>query len=144
MKVTMLLAAAAQVVNGKLYILGGGWSIIGPEPSPSALAIKIEVPWTETNRPHDFQLDLLTEDHQPVIIENKPVQLKGQFEVGRPVGLPPGIPLDAAIAININPLPLAPGRRYLWELSINTHTHEDWRVAFITRAQAAQAQQTGP
>jgi hypothetical protein len=28
MKLTMLLADAAEAVNGKLYILGGGWSII--------------------------------------------------------------------------------------------------------------------
>jgi hypothetical protein len=35
----MLLADAAQVAEGKLYILGGGRNIIGPEPSSSAVAI---------------------------------------------------------------------------------------------------------
>ena len=29
-KVTMMLADAAQAVEGKLYILGGGWSVTGP------------------------------------------------------------------------------------------------------------------
>jgi hypothetical protein len=29
MRVTMMLADAAQVSEGKLYILGGGWSIAG-------------------------------------------------------------------------------------------------------------------
>lgn len=29
MKVTMLLADAATVAEGKLYILGGGWSVTG-------------------------------------------------------------------------------------------------------------------
>jgi hypothetical protein len=33
-KVTMLLADAAQAVDGKLYILGGGWTITGPDPIP--------------------------------------------------------------------------------------------------------------
>jgi len=42
MKVTMLLCDAVQVADGKLYILGGGWSIIG-RPGPSAVAVKIEV-----------------------------------------------------------------------------------------------------
>jgi len=26
----MMLADAAQAVNGKLYIMGGGWSVMGP------------------------------------------------------------------------------------------------------------------
>ena len=38
MKVTILLADAAQAVEGKLYILGGGWSITGPDPSPMSRA----------------------------------------------------------------------------------------------------------
>ncbi len=68
MKVTMLLADAAQAVEGKLYILGGGWSIIGPEPTPMAFAIKIEVPWTEANIRHQLRVALYDEDGQPVII----------------------------------------------------------------------------
>ena len=41
----MMLADSAQAVAGKLYILGGGWSMTGPAATPSALAIKFEVPW---------------------------------------------------------------------------------------------------
>jgi hypothetical protein len=44
MKVTILLADVVHAVNGTLYILGGGWSATGPDPSPSALALKIDVP----------------------------------------------------------------------------------------------------
>ena len=54
MKLTMLLADAAEAVGGKLYILGGGWSITGPQPTPSAIAIKIDVPWDQTNKVHTF------------------------------------------------------------------------------------------
>ena len=32
----MLLCDAAQVADGKLYVLGGGWSMTGPDPVPSA------------------------------------------------------------------------------------------------------------
>ena len=42
MNVTMLLADSAQVADGKLYVLGGGWSLTGPDPTPSAVAIKLE------------------------------------------------------------------------------------------------------
>ena len=38
----MLLADAAQVSEGKLHILGGGWSVTGP-PAPSAIALLVEV-----------------------------------------------------------------------------------------------------
>ena len=47
-KVTMLLCDAAQVSDGKLFILGGGWSMTGPDPVPSAVALKIDVDWHET------------------------------------------------------------------------------------------------
>src|SRR3989304_5729195 len=51
MKVTMLLADAAQAIGGKLYILGGGWSVTGPHPTAAAIAPQIEGPWDEANRP---------------------------------------------------------------------------------------------
>ncbi|MDE2059679.1 MAG: hypothetical protein KGL31_06080 [candidate division NC10 bacterium] len=138
MKVTMLLADAAQAIDNKLYILGGGWSIIGPDPAPSAIALKIEVPWTDTNRKHRLELKLLDADGQPVRVPTQagehPVEFRGEFEVGRPPGLPEGSPLDMALAINMGPLPLQPGRRYEWKCFINENTKEDWRVGFYTRS----------
>ena len=133
MKASLLLADAAQVVQGKLYILGGGWSITGPEPTPSAIAIKIDVPWDEANRRHRFQLNLLDADGKPVIIGNQPVSITGEFEAGRPAGLLPGTPLDVTLAINIGPLPIQPGSRYVWRLSINDRSDEDWELAFTMR-----------
>jgi hypothetical protein len=137
MKVTMLLADAAQAVNGKLYILGGGWSITGPDPVPSAIALKIEVPWTDTNRKHRLELKLLDADGQPVRVPTQagehPVEFRGEFEVGRPPGLPEGSPLDVVLAINMSPLQLQPDRRYEWKCFINENTKEDWRVGFYTR-----------
>jgi hypothetical protein len=137
MKVTMMLADAAQAVGGKLYILGGGWSITGPQPSPFAIALKIEVPWDEANRPHQFVLSLVNADGQPVMLPTPggeaAVEIKGNLEVGRPVGLKPGTPLDSTTAINFGPLPIPPAGRYLWRLTIDGRTSEDWEVAFTTR-----------
>lgn len=133
----MLLADAAQAVNGKLFILGGGWSITGPDPTPSAIALKIEVPWDQTNRQHRLELRLLDEDGQPVMVPtttgDRPVELSGDFEVGRPPGIKPGTPIDVALALNIGPLPLQPGRGYVWCIFINGESADDWRVAFSTR-----------
>ena len=137
MKVTMLLADSAQAVGGKLYILGGGWSITGPLPTLSAIALKIEVPWDLATRRHNMMLELINADGQPVRLPTpdgeQPVKVEGQFETGIPAGLTPGTPIDATVAVNINPLPLPPGGRYIWRLSIDGETKEEWQVAFSTR-----------
>ena len=144
MKVTMLLADAAQAIDGKLYILGGGWSITGPDPTPSAIAAYIQVPWDRTNVEHSFRFDLVDSDGNAVELETdagveEPVIVEGSFEVGRPPGIKPGTSIDMPVAINVGPLPLLPGGRYEWRLSINGESHQDWRLPFSTRG-ALQAQ----
>jgi CDGSH-type Zn-finger protein len=75
MKVTMLLADAAQACEGKLNILGGGWSLTGPEPTPSAIAMLIEVPWSDTNRRHVWRLELVDSDGNEIDPGRKTVAL---------------------------------------------------------------------
>jgi hypothetical protein len=120
-KIVMLLADSAQAVNGKLYILGGGWSMTGPAPTPSALAIKFEVPWEAANRKHKVRIELLDSDGQSVLVPGpespQPMLVTADLEVGRPPGLAQGTPLDSPFAINIGPLPLRPGR-YEWRCTI--------------------------
>lgn len=136
-RVTMMLADAAQSVGGKLYILGGGWNITGPQPVPSAIALLIEVPWDQANRRHAWKIALFDEDGQPVLMPTaggeQAVQVTADFEVGRPPGLKPGTPLIVPLAINMGPLPLLPDRCYVWRCSINDQTREDWRATFVTR-----------
>jgi hypothetical protein len=137
MRATVLLADAAQVVGGKLYILGGGWSIVGPDPSPTAIAVKIEVPWHEADVAHHWELRLLDADGRPVVVDDgtfsRPVAIAESFEVTRPAGVPAGSPLDFHVAVNIGPLPLAPGQRYVWQLSIDGESDPDWEASFSTR-----------
>ena len=134
----MMLCDHAQVADGKLYISGGGWSVTGPVPSPSAIAIKIDVPWDRTNDQIHLLLRLLGQDGEPVMqdgpIGPQPIQLEADFEVGRPPGLPKGTPIDIPLAMNMGPLPLSPGQRYTWELQIDNQTEDDWHLAFTTRA----------
>ncbi len=139
MKVNMMLADSAQVVGGKLYLLGGGWSTIGPEPTPFAVVLLIEVPWNETNHRFQFKLELVTEDDQAVVVPTpqgeRPVVLEGAFEVGRPAGMRAGMPLNVPIAINLPHLPLAPDHVYVWRLALDGRTEDDWRLTFTTRPQ---------
>jgi hypothetical protein len=140
MMATLLLADAAQAIDNKLYVLGGGWSVTGPDPSPSALAIALKVPWDEANRRHDLRVELLDADGQPITVgappEDRPVVIESHFEVGRPPGLRPGTPIDLALAVNLGPVPLPPGGRYEWRLSIDGHSEAHWHAAFSTRPPA--------
>jgi hypothetical protein len=133
MRVTIMLADAAQESGGKLYILGGGWSVTGPEIPPSALALKIDVPWDQANRRHTWMLNLVSEDGVPVEIEGQPLRIEGEFEVGRPPGAAPGSYIDVPLAVNFGSLPLAPGRRYVWQFGIDGETNPDWDREFFVR-----------
>ena len=134
MKTTLLLADHAQAAEGKLYILGGGWSITNPTVIAMAIAIKIEVPWNEANTPHKLQLALVTEDGQPVKVNNQVCEIQGDFEVGRPAGLLPGTPLDVTLAVNMANLHLSPSSRYTWRCVIDGKMDDAWEVSFSTRS----------
>ena len=134
----MLLADSAQVSEGKLFVLGGGWSRIGPGPTPSAVAIIIEVPWDQTNVTHRWRLELVDSDGRPVMWTptpegEQPLVIQGQFEVGRPPGIALGSSIGMPLAINFGPLPLGPGSRYEWRLTVDNESDSDWRLPFSTR-----------
>ncbi len=148
MKVNLILADSAQAVGGKLYLLGGGWTLTGPDPSPSAIAVLVEIPWDEANRVFNFKLSLFTGDDQAVIVPtpvgDRPVEIEGQFEAGRPPGLKPGTPLMIPLVVNLAPLPLPPDGLYVWKLEINGRSEEDWQLAFRTRPAAQKTPGTIP
>ena len=132
-----MLADHAQAAEGKLNIIGAGWSVSGPGPTPFAIAILFEVPWDRANEEHHFKLELVDSDGQEVIVPTPdgegPLVIDGQFEVGRPPGVKRGTPLSFPLALNLGPQPLAPGGRYEWRLTVDEESHEDWRLAFSTR-----------
>src|SRR3990172_6204119 len=142
MKATMFLADYAVVSDGKLTIVGGGWSQTGPEPAPFGIGLLIQVPWDQANTPHSFRVELLDADGGPVVLdspeeeEEQAVAFGGDFEVGRPPGLKPGTPLDFPLAMNSTPLPLEPGR-YEWRLTIDGEARQDWSLAFTVRSEEA-------
>jgi hypothetical protein len=129
----MMLADYAQAVNGKLYIVGGGWNILYVA-SPTAVAIQMHVSWDLTNARHTWRLELLDSDGAAVVVpgpvEEQAVALEGDFEVGRPPGAPLGSEQGVVLAINLAPLPLTAGARYEWRLSVNGQSDENWRLPF--------------
>jgi hypothetical protein len=106
-----------------------------------ALAIKLDVPWSDANATHAFELTLVDTDGRAVKVDDasagpdgsREVRIGGSFEVGRPPGLPPGSDIDCAFTINVGAIPLASGR-YAWQLWVDGETAEDWQRPFQVRA----------
>ena len=138
----MLLCDAAQVADGKLYILGGGWSMTGPDPVPSAVALKIDVDWGEAGSPHHWELFLEDADGRPVLIDTpdgaQPVEVRGEFTVSHPPGVPEGSPIDVALAVNLGPIPLEAGTRFAWRLVIDGDALPGATLGFTTRPRVPQ------
>ena len=116
-----MLADWADTVNGKLYVQGGGWTRVpASEPIRCALAIKVAVPWDQSNTQHKLRIRLEDADGHLVHVgeENQPVELETIFEVGRPPGLPAGTELNVTLAPNFVGLPLEAGR-YRFRLEVD-------------------------
>lgn len=87
---TAMLADAAQVQGGKLYVLGGGFDTISTRQVPVVhrnlvLAMVAEVGPDERHRDLEMAITLIDEDAQPLGVE-----AKGKLRVGAPPNLPPG------------------------------------------------------
>lgn len=120
MDTTMLLCDSAEAANGKLYILGGGWShLYAPNvPVNMALAVMVAVPWNRTNEKHGLRASLVTEDGDAVRVEDNPVTLEAGFEIGRPPGMAPGTTFNTPMVFNVGGLALEAGG-YVWEMFVN-------------------------
>jgi hypothetical protein len=133
----MLLADSAQVADGKLFILGGGWSVTGPDATPSAVAIKVGVDSHEFNTSHHWELFLEDADGQQVRFDtpegSQIIEVRGDFSASAPDDVPVGTPVDVPIAVNFGPIPLGEGSRYTWRMVIDGETLPGGLVSFTTR-----------
>jgi hypothetical protein len=132
--VTMLLADHAQVADGKLYVNGGGWTVVDAATPGYSIALLLMVPWERAGRPVDLTLTLIDEDGHPVEAGNgAPIRISGRIEVQRPPAHPVGIPLQLPLVINVPALTLQPTSLYAWMLDIDGDTRDEWRLTFTTR-----------
>ena len=121
MATTLILCDYAEAISGKLYIMGGGWTICLPGPRNLALAIKVLVPWDKANEKHELKVMLQDGDGHTVSLGEppNPVVVDSQFEVGRPPNIAKGTPLDFVLALGFTGLPLEPDTAYQWQIEIN-------------------------
>lgn len=85
----IIIADSAEVVNGKLYLLGGGWDRLVvnqafPFQQVISIAVSFTVGWDETNISQPMEIRI--ED-----MEGKQLaRVNGNIEAGRPRGITPG------------------------------------------------------
>jgi hypothetical protein len=105
----LLLADRAEVLNGKVYLMGGGWDRISLSAFPGtgqfSLAVGFRVDWNETDDRHAFTIRWEDEDGNQL---GQPLQ--GELTVGRPPGFPKGEEQHVPLAINTNQSFPKPGR----------------------------------
>jgi len=132
---TMMLADHAQVADGKLYVNGGGWSVVDARAPAYSIAMLLLVPWDRAGRPLEFGLTLVDEDGHLVRTgpDGNELRFAGRIEVARPPAHRAGVPLDLPMVIGIPPVQLEPASRYTWLLDVDGQTRDDWRLAFSTR-----------
>ncbi len=114
----LILADWAEVINGKIYLQGGGWSAINAyEPLPITrsvgIAVAPRVEWNETNQEHALEVRILREEGQAEL-----ARIEARFEVGRRAGIPHGSSQQHPIAANL-PLTLEHAGEYEVRASIN-------------------------
>lgn len=103
-----MLCDAATAVDGKLFVLGGGWDRIWVPTVPIVhpmiqIAIRLLVPWAETNE--DIKLVVGVEDEDGSKYSPWPLA-EMDFQMGRPPGVPRGTDLPFAAALTIRNLEL--------------------------------------
>lgn len=132
-EITMILCEYAQAAEGKLTIVGGGWSMRSAEPSPMGIGVLVELPSDAAINAHAFCIRLRDTDGNTVSDPNgQPIRIEGGFDATRMPGTPPNVPLVVPLAINIAGLALPPGQRYVWELTFDGNDEAVWQVAFNT------------
>ncbi len=136
----LLLADYARVAEGKLDVVGSGWTMTS-SPANFGVGILFQIPWDRTNAQIQFTLELVDVDGELLTQETDdgptPVaQLRGAVSVGRPVELKPGTPQTVPFAANFAAMPLPPGERFAWRLSVDDDPDSSWSAPFSTRPAA--------
>jgi hypothetical protein len=113
----LLLADRAEAVNGKLYMVGGGWDRLGlatiPGPADFDVAVGVLVGYNETNSPHRIELVLEDEDNKPVL-----GPIAAQFELGRPAGMKLGQTQRFQMVLR-GPFPLPKAGSFHWVVALD-------------------------
>ena len=112
----MFLCDSAQVYQGKLSVLGAGWSHIAIG-APSAIGAILEITTDLTDHKLHATLDCVDADGHPYCPDGvNPLVLQADIEVNRPAGTA-GSSQRLPLAFNFPPIFQRPGR-FTWRLAV--------------------------
>jgi hypothetical protein len=118
----LVLADAATLAEGKLYIHGAGWDTVYTQALPAtltaAVAMLLRIPWAETNEEHIIGLDIHDADGHS-ILPKEPGALRGKLNVGRPANIEVGEDQVLPFAIGLNGTSIERPGRYAVVLELD-------------------------
>ena len=126
-----VLADSAVTADGKLYVQGGGWNLIGTPALPVqvpriALALVIGVPYAATNRPHTLEIKFEGADGPIPLGRSAPagggeemLGVSSQFNIGRPPTIQPGDRQVIPMAMNFNSMTFETAGTYSFTFTID-------------------------
>lgn len=131
---TALIADAATVAEGKLFVHGGGWTSLSaaglPVVHPSmALALVFRVDFGEALTTGEFRVELVDEDGSP-----QGPAAGGQLTAGHAPGTRPGQDIDIPLALTFPAVRFERAGRYRWAISWNGEPVDS--VAFSVEVRA--------
>lgn len=95
----LIVGDYAEIVNGKLYLMGGGWDRFDAREVPVnlrlAVAAGVRIGWEETNVAHTVVIYVEDDDGHEL------ARIDGTMQVGRPANLPPGSTQLSQLAANL-------------------------------------------
>ena len=126
--VTLMLCDYAQVVEGKLYIVGGGWSVANRLTGHIAAIFQLPYEWAQRRMRTVFALQQA--DGEPVLGASSIIL---EWEVAPQLAEQRGAQLDAPVAIPLPPIDL-PNGRYRWVVTVDGEQNE-WKLPFLITSQ---------
>lgn len=133
-EVDAFLADSVIVAENKLYVQGAGWDTIITASFPFrqsriGVGVLLRVPWTATNKMHDFSVKIVDPDEHEIVLglappgielpEGQVRELRGQFNVGRPAMLHAGDSQVVPIAMNLDGLEFAEPNDYTVVIAVD-------------------------
>lgn len=128
----LLVADRAEVVNGKLYLMGGSWDRVQPPSFPHrmmlGIALGVRIPFVHTDEQHTVSVELSHEDKRLVGFEAK-------LTTGRPPGMA-GMDMLVPMAFNI-PVAIPAEGLLVLRASVDGRPPRRHEIKAITRPRGA-------